>query len=63
MTVLFNILVPLAIGAVIVALGLGVINMARGGSPQRSQTFMRWRIILQFFAVVVFMAALYFTTR
>ena len=55
----FLILVPLALLAVLVVLGLGLTNMARGGSPQRSQEFMRWRVILQLVALIVMMAALY----
>lgn len=45
--------VPLALAAVVVVLFLGLFNMMRGGSPNRSQTFMRWRVILQFGAVVL----------
>jgi hypothetical protein len=56
----FLILVPLALLAVVVVLGLGLLNMARGGSPQRSQEFMRWRVILQLVALIVVMTALYF---
>jgi Hypoxia induced protein conserved region len=60
MSGIFLILVPLALAAVLVVLGLGLNNMARGGSPQRSQVFMRWRVILQLIAVIVMMAALFF---
>lgn len=56
----FLILVPLALLAVLLILGLGLTNMARGGSPQRSQELMRWRVILQLAALIVMMAALYF---
>jgi uncharacterized BrkB/YihY/UPF0761 family membrane protein len=59
MSGLFLILVPLALLAVLAVLGLGLVNMARGGSPQRSQEFMRWRVILQLVALIVMMAALY----
>jgi hypothetical protein len=59
MSGLFLILVPLALGAVIVVLGLGLFHMARGGSPERSQIFMRWRVIVQLVALVVIMSALY----
>jgi len=48
-----NVIVPLAIGAVAVVLLLGLINMMRGGSPERSQSLMQWRVILQFVAIVV----------
>ncbi|HET7716468.1 MAG TPA: twin transmembrane helix small protein [Bauldia sp.] len=52
-----------ALAAVSVVLVLGVINMMRGTSPNRSQTLMRWRVILQFVALVVMMTALYFASR
>jgi hypothetical protein len=47
--------VPIAIGAVAVVLLLGLINMMRGGSPNRSQQLMRLRVLLQFIAIVVIM--------
>jgi hypoxia induced protein len=47
--------VPLAIAAVGVVLMLGLYNMLRGGSPNLSQTLMRWRVILQFIAVIIIM--------
>lgn len=56
-------LVPVAIGAVAVVLGLGLVNLMRGGSANRSQTLMRWRIGLQLAAIVVIMTAVYFKTR
>ena len=56
-------LAPFAVGAVAVVLLLGLVNMMRGGSGSRSQTLMRWRVILQFIAIVVMMTALYFGTR
>jgi hypothetical protein len=45
---IFNYLVPLAVAAVAVVLLLGLWNMMRGGSANRSQTLMRWRVLLQF---------------
>ena len=52
-------LVPIAIGAVAVVLLLGLLNMMRGGSPNTSQKLMRWRVLLQFVAVVVIMATIW----
>ena len=52
-----------ALGAVVVVLILGILNMARGKSANRSQTLMRWRVILQFVAIVIMMAALYFASK
>lgn len=53
----------LAVAAVAVVLVLGLFNMMRGGSPNRSQTFMRWRVMLQFLAIIVLMGALWLTQR
>ena len=52
-----------AIAAVAVVLALGVINMMRGTSPNRSQTLMRWRVVLQLVAIIVMMTALYFSSK
>ncbi len=46
--------------AVLIALGLGLRTMMRGDSPNLSQKFMRWRVGLQFLAIVVIMLAIYF---
>ena len=53
------IVVPLAIGAVAVVLLLGLLNMTRGGSPQTSQRLMRWRVLLQFIAIIVIMMTIW----
>jgi hypothetical protein len=58
-----NWIVPVAIGSVAVVLLLGLFNMLRGGSPNTSQKLMRWRVILQFVAIVAIMAALWFKGR
>lgn len=55
-----NILVMAAIGAVFVVLLLGLWNMMRGGSPNRSQTLMRWRVILQFVAIILIMGIIWY---
>ena len=52
------IVLPIAVGAVAVVLLLGLINMMRGGSPNRSQKLMRLRVLLQFVAIVITMLAL-----
>jgi Hypoxia induced protein conserved region len=46
---------PMAVGAVALVLLLGLINMMRGGSPNRSQKLMQWRVLLQFVAIVITM--------
>jgi hypothetical protein len=52
-------LVPAAIIAVAVVLVLGLINMMRGGSPNRSQKLMRMRVLLQFVAIVIIMLTIW----
>jgi len=56
-------LIPVALGAVAIVLLLGLINMMRGGSGNRSQQLMRLRVLLQFAAIVIMMTALYLTAR
>lgn len=63
METLINYLAPILMGAVLLILLFGLLNMARGGPASRSQTLMRWRVGLQFIAVVLLMAALYLTSR
>ena len=36
-------ILPIAVGAVALVLLLGLVNMMRGGSPNRSQKLMQWR--------------------
>ena len=57
----FSFLVPIALLAVALVLALGLWNMLRGDNAKRSQTLMRWRVVLQFVAVILVMAAVYFT--
>ncbi len=52
-------LVPAAIIAVAIVLVLGLINMMRGGNPNRSQKLMRLRVLLQFVAIIVIMATIW----
>jgi len=56
-------LVPAAIVAVAIVLLLGLINMMRGGSPNRSQKLMRLRVLLQFVAIIVIMATIWVLGR
>ena len=48
-------ILPIAVGAVALVLLLGLVNMMRGGSPNRSQKLMQWRVLLQFVAIVITM--------
>lgn len=52
-------LVPIAVGAVAIVLVLGLINMLRGGSASTSQNLMRLRVILQFIAILLIVAVLW----
>ena len=54
-----NILISVALGAVAVVLLLGLGNMVRDGSANRSQLLMRWRVGLQFLAILVIMGVLW----
>lgn len=60
---LFKYLAPITMAAVVVVLLLGLFNMLRDGPGSRSQNLMRWRVGLQFIAVILLMATLYFTGR
>lgn len=54
-----NILISVALGAVALVLFLGLANMMRDGSANTSQKLMRWRVGLQFVAIVVIMGVLW----
>jgi len=56
-------LVPLAIAAVAAVLMLGLYNMLRGGSPNVSQKLMRWRVVLQFIAIIIIMLTVWVMGR
>jgi Hypoxia induced protein conserved region len=63
MQVLLGYAIPIALGAVAIVLGFGLWNMMRGGSANTSQTLMRWRVILQFIALCLVMAAIYLSGK
>ena len=56
-------LVPLALAAVALVLLLGLWNKMRGGNPSRSQALMRWRVMLQFIAIIIILATLWLMGR
>jgi hypothetical protein len=56
-------LIPIALASVAIVLTLGLWTMLRGGNPSASQKLMRWRVGLQFVAIVIAMAAIYFAGR
>ena len=48
-----NVILAIALAAVFVVLLLGLFNMMRGGDSNRSQRLMRWRVGLQFIAILI----------
>jgi hypothetical protein len=63
MELVVRLAIPFALAAVAIVLMLGLWNMMRGGSPNLSQTLMRWRVILQFIALCIVMAAIYLARK
>lgn len=63
MNTFFQIISFLALGAVAVVLLLGLANMMKGGSANRSQQLMRWRVIMQALAIVVIMVVAWLAAR
>ena len=61
--VIFDYIIPIALAAVLIVLLMGLRNMMRGGSTSISQKLMRWRVGLQFLAVIIVMASLYFNAN
>ena len=56
---LANVLVAVAVFAVFMVLVAGLVNMMRGGSPNLSQKLMRWRVGLQFLAILIIIGVLF----
>lgn len=56
-------LVTFAVGAVAVVLLMGLINMMRGGSGSTSQRLMRWRVGLQFLAIIIIMLVVWWRQK
>lgn len=48
--------------AVLVALLLGLLNLMRARNASTSQMLMRWRVGLQFLAIVLIMVTVYLTS-
>ena len=56
MTILLTILLALTMIAVVAVLFAGLLGVVRGGGdPRRSNALMRWRVILQGAALLIFM--------
>lgn len=54
-------LTTLAVLAVFCVLVMGLFAMSRGASPNLSQKLMRWRVGLQFVAILIIMAFVFAT--
>jgi hypothetical protein len=63
MTSLFQNLTLVAVLAVFVVLLLGLWNMMRGKSANTSQKLMRWRVGLQFVAIIIILITVYLARR
>jgi Hypoxia induced protein conserved region len=61
--VLIYALVPLTLAAVAGVLLFGLLNFARGGSPQISQKLMRWRVTMQLVALVAILLTIWIMKR
>lgn len=59
MTGVFTLLIPISLAAVLITLGFGIYALFRGGEYGRSNSnkLMRLRVVLQFVAVMVLVAA------
>ena len=60
MATVFNMLAIVVMVGVVIVLIRGLANMMRGGSGNTSNKLMQARVLLQFIALVLIMAALYF---
>lgn len=55
-----NSVVGVAVGAVTLVLFFGLYTMLRGENPNRSQQLMRLRVVLQFVAILIIMAVIWY---
>ena len=62
-TMLVSYAMTIALGVGATALLLGLWDMVWGRSLNTSQRVMRWRVVLQFIAICLIMAALYMSTK
>ena len=65
MNTAFHILIPLSLGAVALTLAFGIYTLFRGGDFGRSYSnkLMRLRVVLQFVAIVILVAAAWWARR
>ena len=62
MAATLNILIFIAMGALVIILGAGLWSMFKGGG-NLSQKLMRARVIVQFVAILLLLALAFFTSR
>jgi len=62
---LFHFLIPTALAAVLITLGFGIYALFRGGDFGRSYSnkLMRLRVLLQFIAILVLVAAFWWRSH
>lgn len=62
---IFDILIPVALGAVLITLFVGLFALYRGGDFGRtySNKLMRLRVVLQFVAIIVLVAAFWWRSQ
>ena len=58
MATLIFVLLLAVMAAVVGVLGLGMVGVVRGNDPRRSNALMRWRVLLQGVAIVLFVLLL-----
>jgi hypothetical protein len=65
MTGPFSVLIPLSLALVLIALGVGLFALFKGGDFGRSYSnkMMRLRVLAQFIAILVLVAAVWWKTR
>jgi len=65
MTDIFSFLIPIALAAVLIALAFGLFALFKGGDFGRSYSnkLMRLRVVLQFIAILVLVAAFSWRSR
>ena len=61
----FSYLIPIALAAVVIVLGVGIYALFRGGDFGRSYSnkLMRLRVVMQAVAIAVLMGAVWWRTR
>ena len=62
---IFSLLIPLALAAVAITLGLGIYSLFRGGDYARSNSnkLMRLRVVMQALAIAVLVGAVWWRGR